>query len=148
MAQADHRYRIPAYRGDAPFAFVSYAHEDSVMVFAELDVLAAEGVRFYYDEGIHPGHTWDDELAEAIERSAVFVFFVTSHAPASPNCRREIAFAIDHGKPVLAVHLQDVELPATQVVDRQSASDRAFAFRRGALSGAAHCGDSRTPGQR
>ncbi len=111
MAQADHRYRIPAYRGDAPFAFVSYAHEDSAMVFAELDALAADGLRFYYDEGIHPGHTWDDELAAAIQRCAVFVFFVTGRSAESPNCRREIAFALDHGKPVLAVHLEDAELP-------------------------------------
>ena len=112
MAQAGDIYRIPAYRGDAPFAFVSYAHDDSATVFAELDLLAAQGMRFYYDEGIHPGHTWDDELAAAIQRCAVFVFFVTGRSVASPNCRREIAFALEHGKPVLAVHLEDADLPA------------------------------------
>ncbi len=58
-----------------------------------------------------PGRAWDDELAEAILRSAVFVFFVSAHSVASPNCRREIALAVDNDKPVIAVYLEDVELP-------------------------------------
>jgi eukaryotic-like serine/threonine-protein kinase len=111
MAPRGEKYSVAAYRGSERFAFVSYSHEDSALAFPELEALATEGLRFYYDEGIHPGHTWDDELADAIERCAVFVFFVTQHSPTSPNCRREIAFAIDHGKPLIAVHLQDVELP-------------------------------------
>ena len=31
------KYRIAAYRGDEPFAFFSYAHDDSALVFAEFD---------------------------------------------------------------------------------------------------------------
>jgi len=111
MPPETHRYRVTAYRGDAPFAFVSYSHDDTALVFPQLETLVEAGVRLYYDEGIHPGHTWDDELAHAIERCAVFVFFVTRHSPASQNCRREIAFAVDHDKPIIAVHLEDVELP-------------------------------------
>jgi eukaryotic-like serine/threonine-protein kinase len=106
------RYQVAAYRGDAAFAFVSYSHDDTASVFPELEALAAEGVHLYYDEGIHPGHTWDDELARAIERCSVFVFFVTRRSATSQNCRREVAFAIDHDKPIIAVHLEDVELPA------------------------------------
>ena len=105
-------YRVAAYRGPEKFAFVSYAHEDSALVFEELDALVAAGVRFYYDEGIHPGHRWHDALADALERCAVFVFFVTARSVASRNCQDEIAFVVEHDKPLIAVYLEDVELPA------------------------------------
>jgi len=111
MAQAGHRYRIAAYRGDEAFAFVSYAHDDSADVFVELDTFSGEGLPFYYDEGIHPGRAWDDEVANAILKCAVFVFFVTARSAASQNCRREIALAVERDKPVIAVYLEDVELP-------------------------------------
>ena len=106
------KYRIAAYRGDEPYAFVSYAHEDAEVVFAELAALTEQGVRVYYDEGIHPGHTWHDALAKAIEQCAVFVLFVTARSVASRNCQRELAFALDNDKPVVAVHLEDTELPS------------------------------------
>ena len=110
MASGD-RYREPAYRGSEPFAFVSYSHDDSEAVFAELEALSGEGLRLYYDEGIHPGHTWDDQLAEAILGSSVFVYFVSARSAASANCRREVALAVENEKPVIAVYLEDVELP-------------------------------------
>lgn len=111
MAQQRHRYRIAAYRGDEPFAFISYSHDDSEAVFAEMDTLSAEGLRFKYDEGIHPGSAWDDEIGEAIMKCSVFVFFATGRSVTSKNCRQEIALAVDYDRPVIAVHLEDVELP-------------------------------------
>ncbi len=128
MAQADHRYRIPAYRGGEPFAFVSYSHEDSALVFAELEALAAEGLRFYYDEGIHPGHTWDDELADAHRAlRGVRVLRDASIRRTSPNCRRENRVrdrsrqAGDRGASAGRRAATGLEL-----VDRQSPGDRAF----------------------
>jgi hypothetical protein len=117
------KYRIAAYRGDEPFAFFSYSHEDFASVFAEFEALSAAGVRFYYDEGIHPGHTWHEELAKAIERCALFVLFVTARSVASRNCQRELAFALDNDKPVVAVHLEATELPSgvrLAIGDRQA----------------------------
>lgn len=106
------RYSIEAYRGDAPFAFVSYAHEDAERVFEELRFLREAGVRVYYDEGIHPGHAWHDDLASAIERCAVFVIFLTERSVHSRNCLRELTFALDRGREVIAVHLDPVTLPS------------------------------------
>jgi hypothetical protein len=106
------RYSIEAYRGDAPFAFVSYAHEDAERVFEELGHLRDAGLRFYYDEGIHPGHAWHDDLAAAIERCAVFVIFLTERSVQSRNCLRELTFALDRGREVIAVHLDPVTLPS------------------------------------
>ncbi len=106
------QFPIEAYRGDEPFAFVSYAHEDADRVFAELEYLSGAGIRFYYDEGIHPGHAWHDDLASAIERCGVFVIFLTERSLQSRNCLRELTFALDRHRDVVAVHLDPVVLPS------------------------------------
>ena len=95
MATNSPHYSVRAYHGKEPFCFVSYAHSDSERVFAELEFLSSEGFRIYYDEGIHPGHTWHDELASAIENCSLFVFFVSTKSVESPNCQRELNFAMD-----------------------------------------------------
>jgi len=111
MPSEPHRYRVTAYRGDAPFAFVGYSHDDAAVVFPELQSLVDAGVRVYYDEGIHPGHRWHDELADALERCAVYVFFATPRSVKSRNCQDEITFVAERDKPILAVHLEDTDLP-------------------------------------
>lgn len=104
-------FRIEAYRGDEPFAFVSYDHRDSEAVFGELERLATAGLRVYYDEGINPGHRWHDDLANALEGCAVFVFFATSRSVRSRNCQDEIVFVTERDKPIITVYLEDIELP-------------------------------------
>ena len=104
-------YPHQAYRGDDPFIFVSYAHDDADDVYDEIAALTEAGYRVYYDEGIHPGHTWHDDLAAAIERCTLFLIFVSESSIASRNCMRELTFALDRECEVLAVHLAKVELP-------------------------------------
>jgi formylglycine-generating enzyme required for sulfatase activity/dienelactone hydrolase len=106
------KFSVRAYHGKDPFCFISYSHDDSVLIFDELERLDQSGFRFYYDEGIHPAHTWHDELAGAIENCDLFIFFVSSNSVASSNCQREINFALDREKPVLAIHIEDVDLSA------------------------------------
>ena len=103
-------FNVHAYQGDEPFCFVSYSHTDSEIVFEELQLLGEAGFHVYYDEGIHPGHAWHDDLSSAIERCALFILYITDNSTNSPNCMRELNFALDKEKPVLAIHLQDVQL--------------------------------------
>jgi len=49
---------FPAYKGEEPYIFVCYAHEDSDVVYPELQRLHDGGVNIWYDEGIAPGHEW------------------------------------------------------------------------------------------
>jgi dienelactone hydrolase len=112
-----------AYTGQEPFLFVSFAHADADAVYEELRWLRAEGVNIWYDEGIGPGHVWPRELARAIDASRVVLIFISRNSVASANCLREVHFAIEHGKPLLAVHLDECELPADWefvIGDRQS----------------------------
>jgi formylglycine-generating enzyme required for sulfatase activity/predicted esterase len=82
------------------------------MVLQELGCLSRAGFRIYYDEGIHPGHAWHEDLAKAIETCHLFVLFVSSGSIASGNCQRELNFALDRQKPILAIHLEEVEMPS------------------------------------
>ena len=65
---------IAPYQGDEPYIFVSYSHEDSSDVHAELVQLRENGFNVWYDEGLSPGFAWRDELAHAIDRSSLFLF--------------------------------------------------------------------------
>ncbi len=103
---------LPVYDGDGPFAFVSYSHDDSAAVYAEIRWLQGQGVNVWYDTGgIRAGNEWSDELARAIKNARHFVYFITPRSVASENCRREVNFALAERKDVLAVHLESTELP-------------------------------------
>ncbi len=56
---------FPAYRGDEPYIFVSYAHTDTASVYPEIARLTGQGFNIWYDEGISPGTVWRDELERA-----------------------------------------------------------------------------------
>ena len=91
--------------------FISYSHADEMSVLDEIRQLQALGVRVYFDAGISPGSEWSDALAQAIKQCSRFVFFITPRSVASENCRRELNFALEEGRPVLAVQLEKTNLP-------------------------------------
>ena len=102
---------FPAYSGEAPFVFVSYAHKDAAAVFPELCQLRDAGYRVWYDEGIDPGHEWPEAIADALGRAAHFLVFLSPAAVASRNVKNEIHLALQRDKPFLAVYLCETELP-------------------------------------
>jgi TolB-like protein/Tfp pilus assembly protein PilF len=103
---------LPAYKGDEPYVFVCYAHEDKAAVYPQIAWLHDQGVNIWYDEGISPGQEWSEEIGQAINNAERLLFFVTSASVASRNCRDEIHFAKHHETPILAVYLKETELPA------------------------------------
>ena len=58
-----------AYKGDEPYVFVCYAHEDGDVVYPEMAWLQDQKVRLWYDEGITGGHVWRQEIYNALESS-------------------------------------------------------------------------------
>jgi hypothetical protein len=103
---------FPAWRGAEPYIFVSYAHKDRHAVYPSMAELHRRGYRIWYDEGIVPGAVWPERLADAIERSSCFLLFVSPRLVASRHCLDEVFFAIERGKPVVAVHLEKTDLPS------------------------------------
>ena len=102
---------FPAYQGDAAYVFVSYAHDDAHEVYPELVRLREQGFNIWYDEGIAPGSSWREEIATAINECTLFLMFVTPRSVKSEPCQREINFAESHARRILAVHLEETELP-------------------------------------
>ena len=114
---------IPAYAGDEPYVFVSYAHSDGAFVLEQIRWLNEQGIPVWYDEGISPGQNWPEELAKAIEAATAMVLFVSPRSVESEHCIREATFAISRRKPVLAVHIEPTELPPgleLSIADKQA----------------------------
>lgn len=103
---------FPAYEGDQPYVFVCYSHADASIVYPELERLREQGLNIWYDEGVSPGTVWRDELAHSIENAATLLFFVSPSSVQSANCQREVHFALDQERRIVAVYLQPAVLPA------------------------------------
>jgi|TARA_Y100000310_G_scaffold195356_1_gene195331 TolB-like protein len=101
---------FPAYKGDDPYIFICYAHADAEVVYPEITRLRDEGLNIWYDEGISPGVTWRDEVAEALARCQLLLFFVTPQSVASANCQKEVNYALSRNHRILTVHLQRTTL--------------------------------------
>ena len=100
-----------AYEGNEPYVFICYAHHDRAHVYPELIRLRDAGVNIWYDEGIPPGSEWTEELAKAIADCSRFLYFISPTAVASTNCRDEVQYAREAGKPIVTVHFEPTELP-------------------------------------
>jgi len=100
-----------AYKGDEPYLFVSYAHDDAALVYSEISALRNQGFNIWYDEGIRPGTSWRDEVALALTQCSVFLYFITPRSVASSNCLNEVNFCLSRERKVLCIHLENTELP-------------------------------------
>jgi TolB-like protein len=112
----------PSYTGDQPFFFVSYGHADSEFVYPEMHWLQEAGFNLWYDEGIHVGSVWRKAIADALTAAAGMLFVATGSSVESDHCLKELSFALDEGKPVFVVQLDDTRLPGLlrlSLADRQ-----------------------------
>ena len=100
-----------AYKGDDPYIFVSYSHDDAALVYPEITRLKEHGFNLWYDEGIAPGLTWRDEVALALTQCKVFLYFITPRSVSSSNCLKEVNFCLSRERKILSVHLENTDLP-------------------------------------
>jgi TolB-like protein len=112
---------FPAYEGEEPYFFVSYAHEDAGIVYPEMSWIDRAGFNLWYDDGIHVGTVWRQALADALSGAVGLIFFATGRSTESGNCLKELNFILDEEKPVFVVQLDDTPLPGLL---RLSLSDR------------------------
>lgn len=104
-------HRITAYEGSENYIFISYAHKDTDKVFPILKQLQDRGYRIWYDDGIAPGSEWPENIAQHLDGAAMTIAFISPNSMASPNCRREINFALSRQKAFLSVVLNPTEMP-------------------------------------
>lgn len=103
--------RAIPYEGTEPYIFLSYSHKDAHRVYPLLEQMVRDGCRVWYDDGNHPGDDWPENIANHLHQSLVCIAMLTEHAGASHNCRSEISFALECGKKVVPVMLEDFPLP-------------------------------------
>ena len=100
---------FPAYRGDEPYIFVSYSHDDSPLVYPELERFHNDGYNIWYDEGIVSGEGWQEVVENALLNSSLFVVFISRKSVASENVRNEIFLA--SGKvATIPIYLEETNL--------------------------------------
>ena len=98
------------YTGEESYIFVSYSHKNTDSVWEILNSLQREGVRFWYDDGIDPGESWDDYIAEHINSSGYLLAFISGDYSESDNCIQELRYAMEQKKPILLLRLDEHKL--------------------------------------
>jgi len=122
---------FPAYKGDDPYIFVCYAHEDKEIVYPEIQWIHEQTVNIWYDEGISAGKNWRAEIGLSLERATRVLFYISEPSLKSDHCNREINFALDEGKEIVPVYLEDVALTP----DLKIGLNRVQALHRESVSG-------------
>ena len=102
----------PPYAGNKPYAFVSYARRDAPWLMLRIGAMQAAGVRLWWDAAIVTGFEWPDAVATALSQSAAVLAIITPRSVASDMVRRELAYAVGVGIPVIPVMVGAVDLPA------------------------------------
>jgi len=99
-----------SYSGNNPFAFISYAHADKVLVYNAMRHFHEAKLNLWFDDGIPPAEEWQNEIAQKIMGSDMFAVFLSPSACASSHVNREIQFALSENKPMLPIFLEDITL--------------------------------------
>ena len=95
--------------------FTSYSRKDADFVHKLTDALANQHHAAWVDwKDIPLTAEWQQEILTNIDRAESFLFVVSPDSTASPNCRREIDYAVANHKrifPVIRRQVPDDALP-------------------------------------
>ena len=116
--------------------FISHSseHPDLDLTKALAEKLTGCGLNVWWDQGgLEGGNEFAAKILEAIKGQYYFVFLLSGHSVASKWCRRELARAVDLGKAIIPLKLDDVapenlplELAGLHYVDVRQGLDEAF----------------------
>lgn len=92
--------------------FISYSRVNEGFAIKLATELKLAGYRVWLDQlDIPTGARWDEEIEKALHECGIFLAILTPSFVASENAKDEIGYAIDHGKRILPVLLQECEIP-------------------------------------
>ena len=92
--------------------FLSYSRNDKDFALQLAKELKAAGFPLWIDQlDIPTGARWDDELEKALMECSIFMVILTPDSTASENVKDEIGFAIDNGKRILPILLENAKVP-------------------------------------
>ena len=89
--------------------FAAYARVDTETVHAIIGKLKARGVKIWVDTfDIRIGANWSDTIENAIRSADTVLFFISEASMVSEFCKAEVRWAIDAGKRILPVVIDQV----------------------------------------
>jgi hypothetical protein len=92
--------------------FISYSRVNKDFALKLARELKSEGFPIWLDQlDIPAGARWDDEIENALRECGIFMAILTPASIASENAKDEIGYAIDHGKRILPILLEECEIP-------------------------------------
>ncbi len=111
--------------------FVSYARADEAFALRLAGDLRAHKVAVWVDQvNIRPSEPWDRAIERTIRACRCMVAIISPRAIASENVADEISLALDSGKTVVPLLIEQCDLPLrltrTHLIDATSGYDRAF----------------------
>lgn len=114
--------------------FISYSHSDLELISPELERLDRLALSYWFDDGIALGSAWREEVAQAISRCNIFLFFISNSSVVSNHCLKELNFADSRDKKIFPIFLEETNLPLgveltignTQVVKKFELSPEAY----------------------
>ena len=92
--------------------FISYSRKDRDFALELAQDLRAAGFDIWLDLlDIPTGARWDDEVEAALKGCGAFLVIITPASSASDNVKDEIGYAIDNGKSILPILIENAEIP-------------------------------------
>ncbi len=92
--------------------FISYSRVNKDFALKLAKELRSAGFDIWLDQlDIPTGARWDDALEDALDACKIFMVILTPASISSENVKDEIGYAIDHGKRILPVLLEDTKIP-------------------------------------
>lgn len=93
--------------------FVSYSRRDQEIVDRFVGMMESAGMSVWIDrQKIQAGRLWRTQIVQAIDTCDGFVLMLSTNSAASDNVRREIDLALDSGRNIFIMLLEQVKLTA------------------------------------
>ena len=94
--------------------FISYSSKDREKAEQLTELLRSKGYSCWIDtQGIGAATLWSSEIVTSISECSIFILLLSRASVLSPNVLREVLLAMEKGKKVVPVLLEDLELPHT-----------------------------------
>jgi len=92
--------------------FISYSRKDKDFALEFAREMKSAGYSVWLDQlDIPTGARWDDQVEKSLRECEVFLIILTPASVSSDNVKDEIGYAIDHGKRIMPILLENCDVP-------------------------------------
>lgn len=90
--------------------FISYQHNDSLFAHALCAELESRGISCWIaTTNIDGGASWSAEIVSALKSTRSMILVFSSHTHGSEHVKNELSLAVNHGKTVIPILLEDIK---------------------------------------